>query len=264
MAERPASTDSADSAPRPTPRLLDRLRQAMRTRHLSLRSEEAYTGWVRRYVLFHGKRHPDAMGAPEINAFLTHLAVDGNVSASTQNQALAAIVFLYRHVLGRPVGNLEGLVRVKRPARLPVFLTRDEVRATLARFEGVHLLIGGLLYGAGLRLLECLRLRVKDLDFDYRQLTTRDGKGGRDRVTMLPASLRDPLREHLAEVQRPATTSTSRASAAPSARLCAAPASPSPRAATPCATPSPPTSSRTATTSAPSRTSSATSTSRPR
>ncbi len=184
------------------PKLLDRVREAARVRHLSLRTERTYVQWIRRYVLFHGKRHPSEMGEAEINAFLTHLAVDGNVSASTQTQALCAILFLYRAVLGREVGELEGLVRAKRRRRLPVVLTAEEVKRILANVEGVERLFLSLLYGTGLRLTEALRLRIKDVDLIYDQITIRDGKGGKDRVTMLPVSLKADLMEHLKGVKR--------------------------------------------------------------
>src|SRR5262249_7996132 len=153
-----------------------RLRQAIRVRHYSLRTEDAYVDWVRRFILFHGKRHPLEMGAGEINQFLTHLAVERHVSASTQNQAFAAILFLYQKVLEVEPGRIEGAVRARRPRRLPVVLTRDEVRRVLAKLEGTYRLIGLLLYGAGLRLLESLRLRVKDLDFAMNQIVVREGK----------------------------------------------------------------------------------------
>ncbi len=182
-------------------KLLDRVRAALRTRHYSLRTEEAYVGWIRRFVVFHGKRHPDEMGEPEINAFLSSLATDGRVAASTQNQALSALLFLYRHVLERPVESLGDVVRAKRPERLPVVLTRDEVKAVLARLDGAPLLVATLLYGTGLRLMECLRLRVKDVDFALNQILVRDGKGMKDRLTMLPVALRQPLQRHLVAVK---------------------------------------------------------------
>ncbi len=147
------------------PRLLDRVRLAVRARHYSLRTEEAYAAWVNRFVLFHGKRHPQTMGETEINAFLSDLAVRQRVSASTQNQALAALLFLYRHVLKKPLPEEMQIVRAKRPRRLPAVLTRAEVRSLIGRLAGVHRLIAMLLYGSGLRLLECLRLRVKDIEF---------------------------------------------------------------------------------------------------
>ena len=184
------------------PRLLDQVRNAIRVRHYSIRTEEAYVGWVRRYVVFHGKRHPAEMGAAEVSAFLTHLAVKGRVAASTQNQALNALVFLYRHVIEQPLPDLlDDVARAKKPARLPVVLTRDEVQRVLAALEGTHGLIAGLLYGSGLRLLEALRLRVKDLEWSARQVVVRDGKGAKDRVTMLPGRLVEPLREHLRHVR---------------------------------------------------------------
>ena len=179
------------------PKLLDRLHDAIRVRHLSPRTEEAYRHWIKRYIFFHGKRHPQEMGEREINAFLSHLAVRERVSASTQNQALAALLFLYRHVLDREVGNLGHVIRAKRPRRLPVVLTRDEVKAVLANLSGDKWLIASLLYGAGLRLMECLRLRVQDVDFTRHEITVRRGKGARDRVTLLPQSLVGPLRDHL-------------------------------------------------------------------
>jgi integron integrase len=183
------------------PRLLDRLRAAVRARHYSLRTEEADVAWVRRYVVFHGKRHPDELGEAEINAFLTDLAVGRKVSASTQNQALSALLFLYRDVLGRAVDSLGDVVRARRPARLPVVLTAAEVKAVLSRLEDEPRLVATLLYGSGMRLMEALRLRVKDVDFALNQILVRDGKGQKDRRTMLPASLAEPLRLHLAHVK---------------------------------------------------------------
>jgi len=186
---------------RQKPKLLDQLRQAIRTRHYSIRTEEAYVQWVKRFILFHNKRHPEDMGAPEINAFLSHLAVDNNVAASTQNQALCAILFLYKQVLDREPGRLEGVVRAKKPTRLPVVFTVEEVHAILVRLQGTLWLMASLLYGSGLRLMECVRLRVKDIDFQYRQLLVRDGKGQKDRVTMLPSRVIEPLKQHLARVK---------------------------------------------------------------
>jgi integron integrase len=182
-------------------RLLDAVRMRVRARHYSLRTEEAYVGWIRRFVVFHGKRHPRDLGEPEINAFLTHLAVKERVAASTQSQALAALLFLYRHVLEIPFPRLESLIRAKRPRRLPVVLTREEVRSVLDRLDGAPKLVATLLYGGGLRLLEALRLRVKDVDFARAQITVRDGKGRKDRVTMLPAAIREPLLDHLGHVR---------------------------------------------------------------
>ena len=189
--------------PTPTPpKLLDRLRAACRVRHYSIRTEDAYADWCRRFVLFHGKRHPREMAEPEVNAFLTHLAVDGHVAASTQNQALCALLFLYEHVLDRPLDRLGGVIRANRPRRLPVVLTREEVRRVLAELDGTYRLMGQLMYGSGLRLLECLRLRVKDLDFDRTEITVREGKGNKDRRTMLPVVARPGLLEHLGRVER--------------------------------------------------------------
>lgn len=183
------------------PRLLDSVIDAIRRRHYSYRTEQAYLHWIKRYIWFHGKRHPREMGAAEVTAFLTHLAREREISASTQNQALSALLFLYGKVLEIELPWMKGIERAKRPVRVPVVLTRDEVRALLARLEGTKWLMAGLLYGAGLRLRECLTLRVKDVDFGYRQVTVRDGKGAKDRVTMLPAALVESLRSHLARVK---------------------------------------------------------------
>ena len=169
------------------PRLLGRVRAAPRSRHYGRRTEEAYVAWIRRYILFHGKRHPVEMGAPEITQFLSALAVRDKVAASTQNQALSALLFLYREVLELDAPWLDGLVSAKRPERLPVVLTRDEVRAVIQHLEGVPRLMAYLLYGSGLRVLECCRLRVQDVAFAANQIVVRGGKGDKDRVTMLPA-----------------------------------------------------------------------------
>ena len=174
---------------------------AIRTRHYSRRTEVTYVTWIRRYIGFHRKAHPATLGAPDISAFLTWLATRQHVSASTQNQALAALLFLYKHVLQMPVGQVEHVVRAKQPLRLPVVLSRDEVAAILSHLEGRMWVIGMLLYGAGLRLEECVELRVKDVDFDRNQITVRRGKGQKDRTTTLPALVTDPLRKHLAEVR---------------------------------------------------------------
>jgi integron integrase len=184
------------------PRLLDQVRAAIRARHYSRRTETAYVGWIRRFILFHGKRHPLELGEAEVTGFLTSLATRGNVAASTQNQALSALLFLYREVLKRDLAWLDGVVRAKRPVRLPVVLSREEVSALLRHLRGVEWLMGTLLYGAGLRLLECCRLRVKDVDFDRREITVRDGKGGKDRVTLLPERVAAPLAAHLERVRR--------------------------------------------------------------
>jgi integrase len=193
-----------ESAGPPTrvPTLVDVVRSELRTRHYSRRTEKAYVAWIRRYVLFHGKRHPRNMGAPEVTRFLTALAVDGHVSASTQNQALSALLFLYRHVLATELPWLDELVRARRPRRLPVVLSREEVAMVIARLRGTPRLMACLLYGGGLRLLECARLRVKDVDFSASHIVVRGGKGDRDRLTILPRMLHGPLRRHLEVVQR--------------------------------------------------------------
>ena len=192
------------SAPAPPgqPRLLDRVRHAIRARHYSLRTEEAYVGWIRRYILFHGKRHPSEMGAVEINAFVTHLAVDGPVGASTQTQALSALLFLYRHVLGQDLRDLDTVIRAKRPGRLPTVLTRPEVRRVIAGMDGTPRLVATLLYGTGMRLLEGLRLRVKDVEFGNNRIVVRDTKGGEDRVVPFPAVVRAAMPTWLARVKR--------------------------------------------------------------
>jgi integron integrase len=184
------------------PRLLDQVHAAIRQLHYSRRTEESYVHWIRRFIYWSGKRHPATLGEPEVTAFLSHLATDRNVAAATQNQALAALLFLYKQVLGRELGWFDDLVRAKRPVRMPVVLARGEVAALLAQLRGTHWLMASLLYGSGLRLMECLRLRVKDVDFAYRQILVRDGKGGKDRVTMLPEALIQPLHEQLGEAKR--------------------------------------------------------------
>src|SRR5438094_691732 len=180
-------------------KLLDRVRQAIRIRHYSRRTEEAYTAWIRRFIVFHGKRHPRELGEPEVTAFLSSLAAR-DVSASTQNQAVSAVLFLYEVVLGRRLPWMNEIVRAQRPVRLPVVLSRDEVSALLSRLHGTVSLMASLMYGAGLRLLECAELRVKDLNFDRGELTIRDAKGGKDRVSMLPAAMKRPLLDHLEHV----------------------------------------------------------------
>jgi integron integrase len=182
--------------------LMGEVRSALRARHYSRRTEQAYCLWVRRFIRFHGLRHPSDMAEPEINAFVTHLAVVQHVSASTQTQALSAILFLYRHVLGRDIGALTDLVRAQKPRRLPIVLTADEVKSVLAELEGDKRLMASLMYGAGLRLNECLRLRVQDIDFSRSEIVVRSGKGAKDRVTMLPEALAAPLRRHLARVKQ--------------------------------------------------------------
>jgi integron integrase len=200
LAARAGREATAQGTPRP--RLLDRVRDAIRARHYSRRTEKAYVAWIRRYIFFHGKRHPAAMGAAEITRFLTSLAVDGKVAASTQNQALSALLFLYRAVLQQEVPWLDDLVYAKRPHRLPVVLTRDEVRAVLVEIHGVPRLMAFLLYGAGLRLLECARLRVQDIDLARNQIVVRAGKGNKDRLTLLPAAIKADLTRHLESVRR--------------------------------------------------------------
>ena len=185
----------------PPTRLLDQLRAALQTQHYSIRTETAYVDWARRFILFHHKRHPNQMGVSEVEAFLTHLALERKVAASTQNQALSALLFLYREVLRQPLESVDA-VRARKPERLPTVLTRTEVQRVLNALSGTSLLMAKLLYGSGLRALECVRLRVKDLDFEQRCLTVRDGKGEKDRVTMLPEAALAPLREHLARVQQ--------------------------------------------------------------
>jgi integron integrase len=183
------------------PKLLQQVRIAARTRHLSPRTETAYVYWIRRFVISYGKRHPAELGAKEIRDFLGVLATRGRVSASTQNQALAALQFLYRSVLGIELEPLGEVVRARRRRRLPVVLTAEEVRVVLSRLEGVSFLVASLLYGSGIRLMECLRLRVKDIDFDRRGVAVRNGKGGADRMTMLPDRMVEPLRQHLTMVR---------------------------------------------------------------
>jgi len=183
-------------------RLLDWVREEIRKRHYSRRTEKSYVGWIRAFILFHGKRHPAEMGEAEISHYLSHLAVSGKVSASAQNQALSALLFLCRQVLCREIEWVEGVVRAKRPLHLPVVLTREEVRTILRQLQGVEWMMASLLYGAGLRLLECCRLRVKDVDLDKREIVVRDGKGGKDRVTLLPVGVVEPLRAHVGVVRR--------------------------------------------------------------
>jgi integron integrase len=196
--------DSAHAnSPAPkAPRLLEQVRDAIRRRHYSERTEETYVHWIKRFIFFSGKRHPAELGGEEVTAFLNYLARERTVAAATQNQALSALLFLYKEVLGQPLPWLDGLERAKRPARVPSVLTREEVRSLLAHMRGSKWLMASLLYGAGLRLRECLKLRVKDVDFGYRQIVVRNGKGAKDRVTMLPASVVAPLRAHLERVRK--------------------------------------------------------------
>jgi integron integrase len=184
-----------------SPKLLDQVRDKLRVKHYSIRTEQAYTGWIKRYIFFHGKRHPKDMGAAEIEAFLTHLAVEGNVSASTQNLAKSSLLFLYREVLEIQLPWLDNVTQAKAPKRLPVVLTVAEVQAVLAQLNGTYLLIASLLYGGGMRLMEAVRLRVKDVDFARREILVREGKGFKDRVTMLPEAVCAALQTHLVKVK---------------------------------------------------------------
>ena len=183
------------------PKFLDQVRGKIRLKHYSIRTEQAYVDWIKRYILHFDKRHPRELGAAEVEAFLTHLAVAGNVAAATQNQAKSALLFLYREVLETELPWLDNVERARAPKRLPVVLTREEVQGVLGRLTGTHWLIASLLYGAGLRIMEGLRLRVKDVEFSRREILVRDGKGFKDRVTMLPAALAAPLAEHLERVK---------------------------------------------------------------
>jgi integron integrase len=187
--------------PNPKLRLLDQVREVARLRHFSLRTEQAYADWIKRFIFFHNKRHPREMGAPEVTAFLSDLAVGRKVAASTQNQALNALVFLYREVLHLELEGLSDCVRAQRPFRLPVVLTRDETARLLSAMQGTPQIMARLLYGTGMRLMECLRLRVKDVDFGRNEIVIHDGKGAKDRLTILPDSLREPLKSHLERVQ---------------------------------------------------------------
>lgn len=183
------------------PKLLEQVIARMRVKHYSLRTEKSYVDWIKRYIWHHGKRHPKDLGAAEVEAFLSHLAVTRNVSASTQNQAKSALLFLYKEVLGVQLPWLDNVTQAKVPKRLPVVLTKDEVQALLNRLDGTMWLLVSLLYGSGLRLMECLRLRVKDVDLVRCEILVREGKGFKDRVTMLPKSLVEPLKQHLLKVK---------------------------------------------------------------
>lgn len=184
------------------PKLLEQVKNLLRTKHYSYKTEKAYLFWIKRYILYHHKRHPGDMGEAEIEQFLTYLAVNEQVAASTQNQALCAIVFLYKQVLKKEPGEFKELVWAKKPQRLPVVFTREEAKAVLAQLSGMYHLMATLLYGAGLRLSECLELRVKDMDFSYKQITVRDAKGDKDRVTLLPESITEALKQHLVKVKK--------------------------------------------------------------
>ena len=184
-----------------SPKLLDQVRQVIRRKHYSIRTEEAYVNWIRRFILFHNKRHPAQMGKSEIESFLTDLAVNGKVAASTQNQAFSALLFLYKEVLQIELdGNIQAS-RAKAPQHLPVVLSKEETRRLLAEMNGMHLLMAKILYGCGLRLMECVRLRIKDLDFELHQIVVRDGKGEKDRLTLLPESITADLERHLRHVR---------------------------------------------------------------
>src|SRR5712691_3978162 len=184
------------------PKLLEQVREVIRARHYSLRTEDTYLRWITRFILLHGKRQPRQMGGQEVQQFLSYLAMEGRVAASTQSQALSAIVFLYQQVLKQTIGSIDDVVHAKQPHRIPVVLTQDKVRAVLVHLSGTTWIMATLLYGAGLRLLECLRLRVKDVDFTYNHIVVRDGKGRKDRVTMLPQQVKAPLQRHLHDVQQ--------------------------------------------------------------
>lgn len=187
---------------KPPKKLLEQVKDRIRLKHYSYRTEDTYIQWIRRYILFHNKRHPKEMGVPEIEAFLSHLAVNSQVSASTQNQALSAILFLYQQVLNQELDGRVNALRAKRPEHLPTVLTPEEVSAVLSQMSGVHRLIVQILYGSGLRQAECLELRIKDLDFQQSQIIVRSGKGGKDRLTPMPKKLIEPLQDHLRIVQR--------------------------------------------------------------
>lgn len=189
------------TAPDHHPKLLEQVRDRIRAKHYSFRTEESYVGWIRRFILFHHKTHPSQMGAKEVEAFLSHLAVDRKVSASTQNQAKSAILFLYKEVLEIKLPWLENVTQAKSPQRLPTVLTVSEVQSVLSHISGTWRIMANLLYGSGLRLMECVRLRVKDIDFEMKQIVVRDGKGFKDRITMLPDSVADQLKNHLAGVE---------------------------------------------------------------
>lgn len=182
-------------------KLLDKFRYAIRVRHLSYRTEQSYVSWIKQFILYHDKRHPGEMDETHVSEFLTYLAVKRNIASSTQNQALSAILFLYRHVLKKEIGWINDVERAKKPSRIPVVFTKTEAEAILNRLEGSKWIMASLLYGAGLRLMECLRLRVKDIDFEYNQIIVRDGKGQKDRITMLPHTAKDPLDRHLGKVK---------------------------------------------------------------
>jgi integron integrase len=210
-------TITTPAPPRNPVRLLDQVTHAIRARHYSLRTERTYLDWMRRFIRFHGLRHPNTLGGVEVSAFLTHLAVEGNVAVSTQDQALAALLFLYREVIGVELPWLDQIVRPKRPKRMPVVLSEREVERLMMQLEGTPALMARLMYGTGMRLMECLSLRVKDIDMDRGEILIRNGKGGKDRVTVLPQSLVIPLREHFVRVR--ATFEADRAAGEPGVYL---------------------------------------------
>ena len=183
------------------PKLLDQVRDVIRRKHYSIRTEQAYIDWIKRFIIYHGKRHPGEMAEGEVAEFLTHLARHLDVAASTQNQALSALLFLYKEVLKHEIGWLQKVERAKKPPKLPVVLSRAEVKQIFGHLHGVPKLMAGLLYGSGLRLMECVRLRIKDIDFELAQITVRDAKGGKDRITMLPLNMSEALRRHLLRVK---------------------------------------------------------------
>jgi integron integrase len=200
-ADRPSGSAPSQEPAAPPRRLLDRVRDEIRLRHYSIRTETAYVDWIRRFVVFHGKRHPDSLGAAQVQEFLSHLAVERNVAASTQNQAKSALLFLYREVLRIQLPWLDEIVAARVPNRLPVVLTPFETRALLLELNGTMGLVASLLYGTGMRLLEALRLRIKDIEFERREILVRNGKGSKDRVTVLPENLLLPLKDHVLRVK---------------------------------------------------------------
>jgi integron integrase len=184
------------------PKLLDQVREVIRLKHYSIRTEQSYVSWIKRYIFFHNKRHPAEMAEPEIRSFIVHLTTKNSVSASTQTQALSALLFLYRDVLKKDLPFVDGIERAKKPQRLPVVFTKAEVKNLLSRLDGINYIIAGLLYGSGLRLMDALRLRVKDIDFQQNHIVVREGKGAKDRITMLPQSIREALQTHLVRVKQ--------------------------------------------------------------
>jgi integron integrase len=202
ICDRGLSTRKGSRVTEGKPRLLDQLRNVIRCKHYSIRTEHSYVEWIKKYIYFHKKQHPGDLDEQHISAFLTHLAVERKVASSTQNQALCALVFFYREVLKKEIGEFQDLVRAKRPQKLPVVFTREEVKQVLLQLNGTNWLMGQVIYGAGLRVMECVRLRVKDVDFGYGQLVVRNGKGKKDRITMLPEIIVDELQRHLLKVKQ--------------------------------------------------------------